>query len=198
MSDEQVNPAHLAELDKFLDRLIKKHSSIRLDGKDPEAQVDGKDPETLYEQEKNNTVSIVIADKDSIIVRVGADATMLTKEYLKYVVEKIRQHNKVIKWVSDICSDNETSQLFKKCSANGDILHISLPPDYNDYLEKFLDEMPRVQFRYVVVHDPGYETNTTINTLKFIKQIVKTKVYRAQLVYVNSYYEDIDQFEDLE
>lgn len=188
MNDKQVNPAHLAELDEFLDRLIKKHSSIRLDGKDPEEQA---------VQEKNNTVSIVITDKDSIIVRVGADATMLTKEYLKYVVEKIRQHNKVIMWVSDLCWDNETIQLFKKYSANGDIMHISLPLDYNEYLEKFLDEILCVQFKYIVVHDPGYETNPTIDILKFINHVTKTKVYRVKFMHNNSY-EDIDQIEDQE
>lgn len=189
MRDKQVNPAHLAELNEFLDRLIKKHDSIRLDGKDSEAQA---------EQEEINTVTINIADKDTIIVKVGADTTMLTKEYLKYVVERLRQHNKVIKWVSDLCWDNESIQLFRKYSANGDILHIVIPQDYNDYLEKFLDGMPCVQFKYVVVHDPVYKTNVSIDTLKFIKQIVKTKVYRVKFMYINSNYEDIDQIEDQE
>lgn len=188
MCDEQPNPAYLDSLDEILDKLIKKHNSVNIDGKDPEVQA---------VQEKSNTVSIVIMDKNSIIFKVGADATMVTKEYLKYVVEKIRQHNKVIMWISDLCWDNETRELFKKYSANGDIMHISLPPNYNDYLEKFLDEMPPVQFKYIVVHDPWYETNLTIDTLKFIKQITKTKVYRVGFMR-NDIYEDIDQFEDHE
>lgn len=188
MNDEDQD-----ELIKVLNIVFEKHKSICLDAKEMES---------LLGKERINGIIIKITKWDyiSIYPDIIYPGYELADYFLGYVVEKIRQNNKVIIWNIELSFDNKRYQFFRQYITHGDILHIyvrSITELENDeYLENAIGIIKLVQLKHVVVSGTGTEISEIINELRFIKKVTGTKVYYAKPWYRGYDYEDVDQSED--
>lgn len=191
MNDEDQD-----ELIYVLNKVFERHKSICLDAKEKE---------TLIGKERINGIMIRISNWDYIniypdIICAGYD---LADYFLGYLVEKLRQNNKVVIWKIDLSFSNRRYQFFRQYIAHGDILHIYVQSitelENEEYLENAIGIIKLVQLKHVVISGSLIEINEMIDKLIFIKKVTGTKIYYINPMYNKGYdYEDADQFEDQE